>query len=437
MQPSCVMAGLVQDKAGHDARWSHDTRNSVILDSRTALRRRENPSLALGAGPQQRLGDLDDLAALAGLGPFPDRPDAVRIFGVADEEIGGLAHQHLGGALEKTLVVGQLPPLDPAQRRMRRADHPGQLFERIAAMLSPFAQKNVLSRSRFDGCTHHAHNVRAVDGAVHAYAGKIGLTWNVRVEYILAMKRPPGPPSQLPSSARPGGQASPAPRRRSKSCRTRPKRPGTSADPASLAKAALARFRRAGDKASETTTPERLLRAGGMARVERFSRAVEVQRRGRMETRTVEARRIRIEDSPFARLRARNLLASGADAEVRNALLAAAADRYRQHWHYAGLGPLHAIDPSRERVSGTMVGLLRTERQLAHFQAYGAAVRVLGEDARRIVEAVVLHDREPVDVGRELSGYRQEKQATAVALYVLRAGLRELAVHFGLMKRGP
>jgi hypothetical protein len=204
--------------------------------------------------------------------------------------------------------------------------------------------------------------------------------------------------------------------------------------PVGLAAAALRSFRSRGETAPEVTTPERLLRAGGTARVEAFDRAVEVERDGRTRVETVVAHRIRIEDGPLARLRARNQLASGHDAAVRNAALAAAGERFRAHWHNAGLAPLNAIDPSRERVSGgNMAGLLRTERQLAHFQAYAAALEVMTADSRRTVEAIVLHDREPVDVGREVSGYRQQQQSTAVALYLLRAGLQALAQHFGLL----
>lgn len=210
---------------------------------------------------------------------------------------------------------------------------------------------------------------------------------------------------------------------------------GAAESPIDLAKAALQRFRRAGEIAAEGTTPERLLRAAGTAKVEAFSRTIEVERDGRIEHDTFEGHRIRIEDSPLARLRARHLLATGADSATRSALLAAAADRYRLHWHSAGLAPLRAADPSRERVSGGGAGLLCGERQIAHFQAYGAAVKALSADTRRVVEAIVLMEHEPVDVGREMSGYKQDKQATAVALYLLRAGLAELAVHFGLIGR--
>jgi hypothetical protein len=213
---------------------------------------------------------------------------------------------------------------------------------------------------------------------------------------------------------------------------------GSERTPVRVAAAALRSFRSSGETSPEVTTPERLLRAGGTARIEAFSRDVEVERDGRPQVETIVAHRIRIEDGPLARLRARNLLASGPDAALRNAALAAAGDRFRLHWHGAGLVPLHAIDPSRERVSGgTMAGLLRTERQLAHFQAYCAALKALAGDARRTVEAIVLHDREPVDVGREVSGYRQQQQSTAVALYLLRAGLEALAQHFGLLERAP
>lgn len=184
----------------------------------------------------------------------------------------------------------------------------------------------------------------------------------------------------------------------------------------------------------EVPTPERLLKAGDAVSIETYSRSAEVHRNGRVAADTA-ARRLRIDDGPLARLRARGLLANGADAAQRNAILGDAGERYRRHWYHAGLEPLRTLDIARERVSGGQGGLLRTERQMVHFQSFGRAVAAIPKDMRHVVDAIVLHDRDPVEIGREISGYRQDKQATAVSLYVLRSGLAALAVHFGLMRR--
>jgi hypothetical protein len=200
-----------------------------------------------------------------------------------------------------------------------------------------------------------------------------------------------------------------------------------------IAASAIRKFRKAGPIASAAPTPERLLRAGGAARIETFRSPVHVSQDGCTETTLVPTLRIRIEESPLMRLRARGLLTKIPKVSGRNELLAAAGERYLGHWRGAGLSPLRAIDFTKDRVSGGSTGLLRTERQLAHFQAYESAERALGNHLGKVVDAVVLKECEPLEVGREISGYRQPQQATAVALHLLRAGLETLALHFGLM----
>lgn len=209
-----------------------------------------------------------------------------------------------------------------------------------------------------------------------------------------------------------------------------------SASPLRAADKMLRTFRRKGATVAEVPTVERLMHAGEAVRIETYSRSVEVVRDGRAIADTVAAQRLRIDDGPLARLRTRGLLATGTDAAQRNAILGDAGERYRRHWYHAGLDGLRTLDISRERVSGGQSGLLRTERQVAHFQLFGRAVAAMPEETRRVVDAIVLHDRDPIEIGRDVSGYRQDKQATAVALYVLRSGLTALAVHFGLLRKG-
>ena len=194
------------------------------------------------------------------------------------------------------------------------------------------------------------------------------------------------------------------------------------------------RVRRGRSTVLETATPERLLRAGGMARIETFDCDAERPRGNRPAGHAKTAQRIRIEDSPLTRLQSRGLLATGSDAKSRNTIMGATGERYYATWYAAGLQPLRSPDLGQQRVSGAQGGLLRTERQVANFHAFGRAAASLSADVRRVVDAVVLHEREPADIGHEMSGYRQEKQATAVGLYLLRAGLADLALHYGLVR---
>jgi hypothetical protein len=78
-------------------------------------------------------------------------------------------------------------------------------------------------------------------------------------------------------------------------------------------------------------------------------------------------------------------------------------------------------------------GLWRCEGQLQALQKFRAAREAIPEDFREPLAAMVLSDREPVDVGRETGAYKDAKMASAVALFILRRGLMALARHYGLM----
>lgn len=201
--------------------------------------------------------------------------------------------------------------------------------------------------------------------------------------------------------------------------------------PPSAADKTLRALRRKGLAVAALPTRERLAHAGDAVRVEAEASSATARRGGRAE---VASPRLRIDDGPLARLRARGVLATGADKARLNTILGDAGDRYRSHWYGAGLDGLRSLDISHERVSGGQGGLLRTERQVVHFQMFGRAGAAIPQEARHVVDAIVLRDRDPLEVGREISGYRQDKQATAVALYLLRSGLMALAAHFGLLR---
>lgn len=202
-------------------------------------------------------------------------------------------------------------------------------------------------------------------------------------------------------------------------------------DALAVAKEAVRQFRANGARAGQAPTPERLLRAGGCAVIERFSEAREVVRGGRVETATVEACRVRVCDAPLDRLAMRRQIAPK-DFE-RNELLALAGHRYRELWFTAGLHGLRGTDPGRISMRRCRPEFFGSGRQIDAFEAYCTASNWLTGHERTVVDAVVLDEVEPVEIGRLISGYRQVQQASAIGLFMLRNGLGQLAVHFGLL----
>ncbi|WP_298354014.1 hypothetical protein [Rhodoblastus sp.] len=198
------------------------------------------------------------------------------------------------------------------------------------------------------------------------------------------------------------------------------------------ARRALQKFERAGARAPQAPSVERLLRAGGAARVETFSEAVEISRGDKFVTETVDCVRMRLDDGPLARLRDRNQL-DRAD-KARNFALAQAGEKYREIFFRAGLDPLRTLDPSREvNAAFSPNGMWRCESQIENLQKFRAAREAIPQDFREPLAAIVLEDREIVDVGREIGAYKDAKMAGAVALFILRRGLAALARHYRLI----
>jgi hypothetical protein len=197
----------------------------------------------------------------------------------------------------------------------------------------------------------------------------------------------------------------------------------------------LKTFRRSGYRAPEGPSVERLLRAGDAARVETFSEVVEVARGDRFEAVAVDFVRMRIDDGPLARLRDRGQL--DRDDKARNLALAMAGEKYRQIYVRSGLDPLHSLDPTREVATAYAPGAMwRSESQVEALQHFQAAREAIPEDFRAPLAAIVLEDREIVDVGREIGAYRDAKMAGAVALFILRRGLAALARHYRMISAG-
>jgi hypothetical protein len=198
------------------------------------------------------------------------------------------------------------------------------------------------------------------------------------------------------------------------------------------ARKTLEKFARSGARAPEGPSVERLLKAGDSARVETFSEVVEVARGDKFENATVEFVRMRLDDGPLARLRDRNQL-DRAD-KARNFALAQAGEKYRETFVRAGPDPLRSLDPAQEvSAAYSPNGLWRCESQIAALQNYRAAREAIPEDFREPLAAIVLNDREIVDVGREIGAYRDAKMAGAVALFILRRGLTALARHYRMI----
>jgi hypothetical protein len=191
-------------------------------------------------------------------------------------------------------------------------------------------------------------------------------------------------------------------------------------------------FHRSGYRAPEGPNVERLVRAGENAHVETFSEVVELSRGDKFEAVAVDFVRMRIDDGPLARLRDRNQL--DRDDKGRNLALAQAGEKYRQAFFRSGLDPLRALDPSREVCAAfSPHGMWRSESQLEALQSYRAARDAIPEDFRAALAAMVLEDREIVDVGREIGAYKDAKMAGAVALFILRRGLVALARHYRMI----
>jgi hypothetical protein len=197
------------------------------------------------------------------------------------------------------------------------------------------------------------------------------------------------------------------------------------------ARKTLAKLHRSGSHAVEGPSVERLSKAGDSARIESFSETVEVAHGDRFETKAVDSVRVRLDDGPLARLRDRNQL--DRSDKARNFALALAGEKYRESFFRAGLDALRSLDPAQEvSAAYSPNGLWRCESQIEALQKFRAAREAIPEDFREPLAAIVLSDREIVDVGREIGAYKDAKMAGAVALFILRRGLTALARHYGM-----
>lgn len=196
------------------------------------------------------------------------------------------------------------------------------------------------------------------------------------------------------------------------------------------ADAALRKFRTIGHRASAGPTPERLAQAKGDADVRLVAEVVEVSRGDRFESETVDVAQVHVSDDPFSALCRRKLM--DADKQ-RNFALCMAGVRYRQAWRSAGLEGVKIAN--LDRVGGSRAGgLFASEAAAAGFALFRKLKEAVDPEFRATVDAIVLTDRDPVDVGRQVSAYKGETQARAVALFLLRRGLAAMATKLGLLE---
>jgi hypothetical protein len=189
-----------------------------------------------------------------------------------------------------------------------------------------------------------------------------------------------------------------------------------------------------GDRNAEEPTLERLIHAGESVETESFESVVDLPEGVRTKPVFVKAKRMRIEDSPLARLERGGHLG---DPHVKglNAIRAAAGAMYRLHWYEAGMaGAIPAMDPSKPFVGNlTPAGLTRVEGKEGHYSKFVAAANCLPHEFRRVVDAVVLQERGLLDIGAEVCYSKSEKIITAIVLHTLRHGLQRLARHFRIV----
>ena len=202
--------------------------------------------------------------------------------------------------------------------------------------------------------------------------------------------------------------------------------------PYDIAASALEKFSRAGYRAPVGPTPERLLKSAGFAKVDRFHEVVEVSRGDTFEPVTVEFSRVRAQDGRLEKLAARRALAP--ESSKTNLILFHAGLRYRKNWEKAGCDTLKGMDPTRESCGGSgKFGLFGSEAQANAWAVHNASRAAMFADFRAPVDAIVLEEREVEDVGRQFGAYRHAAMATAVAMFILRGGLKMLAVHYGMI----
>jgi hypothetical protein len=177
-----------------------------------------------------------------------------------------------------------------------------------------------------------------------------------------------------------------------------------------LARPALASAR---DEAPQRATPERLAKAAAhwIGREDKVQRVIA---------------------APLEALHARRAL----DPDPgRNGVLFEGGRRYQRHWHCSALSSLAQRDLTRPSGGGDPNWALSpSEAALRHRAEYRLARERLGPYLARWLDAIVIEERAPLDVGRDSTRYTDRTTAIAIAMEILRAGLTTLADHWGMLR---
>lgn len=153
-------------------------------------------------------------------------------------------------------------------------------------------------------------------------------------------------------------------------------------------------------------TPERMAKVG---------EAYEVGDHGTMTLR----------DAPLETLAHRRVISTG---------LYNAGVKHRLHWYRAGIAAkIGSMDMNRVFGGdiGPKFGVFGSEATLHHYEQYRLAIQELGKQLGPVVDNICCLEISVVDAGRK-AGWKDEKQARAVATALLREGLDRLRVMWGM-----
>jgi hypothetical protein len=135
---------------------------------------------------------------------------------------------------------------------------------------------------------------------------------------------------------------------------------------------------------------------------------------------------------PFHRLYAEGLLHK---VNAVNEQLFYLGQRYARSYEQAGRNSIQSPDYAKPMVScgsydsyrDVPIAESRIDRSRPYYEAATALDAV---DLRELVEAIVLHGRPVVEVGKEYSGRKQDQQARSTAITALGIGLLVLRNHY-------
>jgi hypothetical protein len=151
----------------------------------------------------------------------------------------------------------------------------------------------------------------------------------------------------------------------------------------------------------------------------------------RAEAAAAKGNSYRVSDNYFGRMHAAKQLDD--DPETNDALHAAGL-RYATDFHLAGLNPLGAIDYSRVTVDFGAAGEGASDRMAQARGRFRKAKELLGTKYAPVVDAVVVEGKSLGEVGASVTRYRDRGKAIAAAGERLNAGLRLLAVSYGILR---